>query len=274
MRFSSSHVPVLLLAAAGLALAAGCGTRTAGHDSMPAGLGAPETFRWGDQPIAFATPPDDWRREGYGDGGTRGIRFVKERSVGEAVIVAEVYRLGERDRGRALREILSRLDAYDERDLRHALSLARWRTDEPFAGNEGEVASAVNYAIDRANTGMIHADRGEVRMALMEANDAAGRLKVGLDDVVASVTFQPERRAEPWRYQVTARDRILIGGEPADRVDYTLKTDERVLVCRELHFVHGNRLFVASFQGLKKNLGLFDRLAGSITFPPHEATRP
>src|SRR6185295_9938879 len=45
----------------------------------------PETFDWAGQQISLAPPPAGWRREGQSSGGIRGARFVKERSVGEAI---------------------------------------------------------------------------------------------------------------------------------------------------------------------------------------------
>jgi hypothetical protein len=256
-----------LVAVMGLGIVCGCGSKSA---QSTAGLGKPETFHWGDQPITFAPPPLGWRREGYNEGAKLGVWFVKERSVGEAIAVAEYYVLAERDRGDALRELLDRYEAYDERGLRRALSLARWRTDMPFAGNEATVASNVNAAVDRAMTGVIHDDRAEVRLALMEARDAATRLKIGLDDVLIGVTFMPDRRSEPWRYTNVTRERLLVGGEPAERVAFTFQGEQRQLEGRELHVMHDNRLFFVSFLGLKKNIPVFDGIVASITFPPRD----
>jgi len=62
---------------------AGCGSG-AGQSGAPT-LSPPETFDWIGEPISFSTPPDGWRREGETGGGVKGVRFVKERSVGEAI---------------------------------------------------------------------------------------------------------------------------------------------------------------------------------------------
>jgi hypothetical protein len=257
-----AHVAITLV------LVAGCGPRTDGTPSA-GGLGPPETFDWVDQPIAFAPPPPEWRRDGYGNGDRRGIWFVKEHSGGEVIIVAEVDLFHDRDRSAALRQLLDRLDAYEDRDLSRALTLARWRTDMPFFGNEAEVAAAVNVAVDRAVNGMVQQDRSEVRRALMEANDAAARLEVRLEDVLASPTFQPERRAQPDRYRVHGRENILVAGDPAQRVDYTWRIDDKVLEVREVYVMHGNQLFVASIQhSTTKDFGVFDRVVESIAFPP------
>src|SRR5262245_60929529 len=196
----------LLVAVVGLTAVCGCSSR---KTVSTAGLAKAETFTWRSQPITFRPPPLDWRREGYNEGGKLGVWFVKERSVGEAICLAEYYVLADRDRNDALRDLLDRLDAYDESDLRHALSLARWRTDMPMAGSEATVATNVNYAVDRAMTGMIHRDRSEVRTALMEARDAAARLRLSLDDELMQVTFMPERHPDPSRFSNVVRERIL-----------------------------------------------------------------
>jgi hypothetical protein len=108
-------------------------------------------------------------------------------------------------------------------------------------------------------------------MALMEANGAADRLRILLDDVLARPTFEPERASQPDRYQVNARERITVAGEPAERVDYTWRIDDQVLALREVRVMHGNHLFVASIQAShKKDFGLFDRVVESIAFPPPE----
>jgi hypothetical protein len=270
MRLSSGHAGPVAGIVFAVALLAGCGSGTNGAKSI-AGLGPPETFRWCDQPITFAPPPPRWHRDAYGNGERRGIWFVKERSGGEAIIVAAVDLIGDRDRGAALRELLARIDAYEDRDLDRALTLARWRTDLPFVGNEAEVATVVNGALDRAMTGMTHQDRTEVRIALMDASDAAARLQIRLDDALASPAFDAERHSQPDHYQVNARARITIGGEPAERVDYTWRIDDKVLALREVHVMHGNHLFVASIQGAdQKDFGWFDRVVESIAFPPDE----
>jgi hypothetical protein len=260
---------VLVVAVAGLTAICGCGSRKA---IATADLAKAETFRWRSQPITFRPPPLDWRREGYNEGGKLGVWFVKERSVGEAICIAEYYILADRDRNDALRELLDRLDAYDESDLRRALSLARWRTDMPMAGNEATVATNVNYAVDRAMTGMIHGDRSEVRLALMEARDAAQRLHLSLDDELLQVTFMPERHPDPSRFTNVVRERILVAGEPAERVTYEFRGDQREMVGCEINVMHDNRLFYAYFLGLQKNIPLFDGIVASIKFPPRDST--
>src|SRR5262245_43036592 len=81
--------------------------------SGPPQLRPPERFEWSGEPISFSIPPNGWRREGETSGGIKGVRFVKERSVGEAVGVGDYYILADRNRSVYLREILASFDTYD-----------------------------------------------------------------------------------------------------------------------------------------------------------------
>lgn len=49
-----------------------------------------ETFRWGDQPIAFSPPPKAWTREGHAGGGRKGVQFTRYAVPPSRIIVAEV----------------------------------------------------------------------------------------------------------------------------------------------------------------------------------------
>ena len=73
----------------------------------PAPAGPPElrpreTFDWTGEKISFAIPPVGWRREGETSGGIKGARFVKERSVGEAIGLGDYYILADRNRSTPL----------------------------------------------------------------------------------------------------------------------------------------------------------------------------
>jgi hypothetical protein len=237
------------------------------------GCGAPtlepaERYAWSEQPIAFSAPPPGWRREGDLSGGRRGVRFVKERSVGEASSVAEYYLVGDRDRRATLQELLAKLDTYDDYHLKRALVLAKCRTDEPLNALESQVAERVNGALDRATLACLQDDRAEVQRAVGDALVAAETMRLSLGDVIDRVVFRPDRCQEPRRYKVIARQQTTIAGVPAVTVDYTVQTDERLFPCREVYLVHDNHLYIASFIGLKHNLALFDRVVASITWPP------
>ena len=251
--------PFVMLALIALS---GCGGPALGPS-----LGPPETFTWDDQPIAFAPPPPEWRREAYLEGGMRGVRFVKERSGGEAISVADYYVLSDRNRRAALTELQDKLDTYDDRELLHQLSLARWRTDEPMGRSEAEVANAVNASIDRAVTAAIQADRFVVRNEIASALAATSRLSVQLEDVLESVIFKAERHSEPERFHVVSQRHVVIAEHPAERVDYTYQAPERVYYGCETYVVHDSHLFVADYIGTESGAKLFDRVVASIAFP-------
>jgi len=231
-------------------------------------LGAPETFHWPDQPVTFRPPPGGWRREGDLSGGRRGVRFVKERSVGEAISVGEYYLLADRDRRAELEALATRVDTLDDRETRRELSRARWRTDDPFSESETRTAEAVNEGLDRAFQALLREDRSGVRREIESAEAAARMLRFTLDDVADRVVFEPAKRNEPARYRVIARTPASVAGHPALRVDFELRADEGLRRCCEVYVMHENHLFIAEYIGLERNLALFDRVIESITFPP------
>ncbi|HJR02901.1 MAG TPA: hypothetical protein VKA83_14785 [Methylomirabilota bacterium] len=238
-------------------------------DSGPRALAAsqPETFDWAGQQISLAPPPAGWRREGQSSGGIRGARFVKERSVGEAIGVGDYYLLAERLRRAKLQEIIGQFDTFDGHDFQKALRNAYAFTDSPFSPLEAEVAADINAALGRATAAFRMKDRGLARAELGVALGAAERLRFTLDDVLERVVFTPERPEEPQRPLVVGRREATIAGEPAVIVDYTLDTRERTLHGREAYVVHNSHLFVATFRGLEENLPVFDRVIESIRFP-------
>ena len=78
-------------------------TSTSTSAPEPPRLQPRETFDWTGQSISFSMPPTGWRREGETSGGIKGVRFVKERSVGEGIGLGDYYILADRNRGPYLR---------------------------------------------------------------------------------------------------------------------------------------------------------------------------
>jgi hypothetical protein len=226
----------------------------------------PETFDWAGHQISLAPPPAGWRREGQSSGGIRGARFVKERSVGEAIDVGDYYLLAQRLRRAKLQEIIDQFATLDGRDFQKALRKAYAFTDSPFSPLEAEVAADINAALGRATVAFRMKDRDLARAELGVALGAAERLRFTLGDVLERVVFAPERREEPPRRRVVGRREATIAGEPAVIVDYTFDTRERKLYGREAYVVHDSHLFVATFLGLEENLPVFDRVIESIRF--------
>jgi hypothetical protein len=248
--------PIVALA---LMVLQGCGRGTA---TAPR-----ETFNWTDRPVSLEPPDAAWRREGDNSAGVLGARFVKERSVGEAISVGEWTRLAKHQRRAELQTLLDRVDTIDRRDFPNAASRARMRTDDPFTDDEAQIAATVNGHIDTAVSAFLNGDRDEAKLALGAAIEAADKLHYTLPEVIDLVEFKPERRQDPSLYQVTGRRDAVVAGEPAVVVDYTVTTRERVFAAREVYLVHDSRLYVATFIGLEANLALFDRVVGSLQFP-------
>jgi hypothetical protein len=251
-------------------LAAACRSAQPPKTVEPPRLSPPETFDWSGQAVTFAPPSDGWRREGETGGGIKGARFVKERSVGEAIGVGDYYLLADRHRSAYLRDMLAKFDTYDngfgwERALRGAYA----HTDSPFSPLEAEVAESINAAVGQANAAFRTRDKDAARSHLESALQDADRLQFSLADVIDRVEFKPEGREHPEWYQLLARREGTIAGEPAIFVDYTVKTPVRTetFFAREAYVVHNSHLFIGTFIGLQETLSVFDAIIDSIEFP-------
>ena len=254
-----------LLACFALAAAA-CGSSRTPAAAAPQ-LSPAETFDWSGQAITFAPPSAGWRREGETSGGIKGARFVKERSVGEAIGLGDYYVLADRHRRVQLREMLDRFETYDDGFAwDKAIRGAYAHTDTPFTPLESEIAERINTEIGQANVAFRTHDQSAARSHLEAALTEAERLHFTLDEVVDRVEFTPERRQEPERYHVLGRREATLAGEPAVIIDYTVTTAERTMTAREAYFVHNSHLFIATFIGLPENLALFDAVLASIRF--------
>ena len=261
MRMRAIRPFVAPAAAALVLLVAAC------DSGLLAPAGRPETFDWAGEPIVVAPPPSGWHREGETSGGLKGVRFVKEGSVGEAIGIADYHQLARRLRRAELQRLVDRFDALDPRSFANAARTLHAQTTEPFTPLEAKVAEGINAALDRATAAYLSDDRDEARVQLELALGEAERLTFALPDVVAAVEFAPERRQEPIRWLVLDRRETTIAGVPAVVVDYPFDGPDRQLFGREAYFVHGNHLFVATFLGLKKSVPVFDRMLESIRFP-------
>jgi hypothetical protein len=230
-------------------------------------LGATETFTWSRQPITFAPPPALWYRDGHGGSGMRGVRFTLAGSVGEWMYVAENYLVAERDARERLVELRDHFESYDDRDLRRALALARYRTDDPISESASRVADDVNAALDEAMTAHLNGDPVTARQRLDRALETAEKLHYTLDEVVERVAFRPERLPEPERVTIASRHKGQLAGREAVFLDYTYAARERTYRGREVYVLEGTHLFAAGFFGLPSHLELFDRVVATIDFP-------
>ena len=215
-------------------------------------------------------PPAGWRREGETSGGIKGTRFVKERSVGEAIGLGDYYILADRNRSANIRDILARFDSFDDgfafdKALRNAYAY----TDTPFSSLESEIAGSVNAEVSHASAAWRTRDRDAAKAHLEAALEEASRLSFSLGDVITRVEFTPESRQNPEWYRMIGRRETEIAGEPAVIVDYTVKVPERphTYSAREAYFVHNSHLFICTFIGLQESLAVFEAILASIEFP-------
>ena len=232
-------------------------------------LQPPETFDWTGEKISFSMPPIGWRREGETSGGIKGVRFVKERSVGEGIGLGDYYILADRNRSSHIRELLDKFDTYDygfawDKAIRTAYAY----TDTPFSALETEIAERVNHEVGQAAMAYRNRDRDAAKSHLETALAESSRLHFSLDEVIARVEFKPERRQNPEYYQMLGRREATIAGEPAVIVDYTVKVPERpqTYSAREAYFVHNSHMFICTFIGLQESLAVFDAILASIEF--------
>lgn len=235
----------------------------------PPPLPPPEVFTWGGQPISFSPPPAGWERQKAQQGGLQGVRFIKSRSVGEEIKVAEHYSLDQRDRCARLQALLRDLDNLDARGFALALQRAKLYASPPLNAREERLAEEANERLDRAREAFRMGEPGEARQAISSALERAVRIRYTLAEVVDRVMLSAERfEGLPGTFEINEPAPAEVAGEPAVGVGYTLHYGGRTYRGREVYVLKNNRLFVASFQGLEENLPLFERILETISFPP------
>lgn len=103
-----------------------------------------ETFDWTGEKISFSIPPAGWRREGETSGGIKGARFIKERSVGEAIGLGDYYILADRNRSFSLGEAIDLVEFKPERRQNPEWYRMIGRREATVAG---EPAVIVDYTV-------------------------------------------------------------------------------------------------------------------------------
>jgi len=267
----------LLTAILAIALLSGCDDDPESASEAPtmspaewaAMLSPPETFTWDDQPIAFAPPPADWRSEREQSGGLMGVRYVKMKSVGERIHVAEYTSVGKRDRCKELAELARELDELNAREFAQRFQRARPYAATWINSSEEEGFGRANSRLNEAREAFRADDLDEVRDRISSAVWDLHWVKYALDDVVAPALFTGKGYAQFGQIEVSEPIATSVSDQPGLSIDYTLISGDngRTYRGREVYVAYNNRLFVASFQGLEENLPLFDALVASIQFP-------
>jgi len=264
------------LRATGLLLLSACALVACSTDPSydPADLPPAEVFDWGGQPISVSPPPDSWYREKEQSGGLRGVRFVKTRSVGEAIGLGEHYSLSDRDRCARLTSLLGDLDNLDLKAFRLRVQRARPYASPPISREEERVAKSVNIRLDQAFDAFYNQDPIEARTAVGQALEQAKRIRYSLDEVVGRVMFSADAYDSFGTVEVAEPIDRTVAGRPSISVDFTLDRSDRELLFhgRQVYTVENNRLFVFTFFGLPENLPLFDAILETVAFPPGQCT--
>jgi hypothetical protein len=233
-------------------------------------LPAPEEFTWDDQPISFSPPPPEWERQREQSGGLMGARFVKYESGGQAIHVAEVTAIGQRDRCSELGALLRDVDELTAHEFRSRLQRARPYLRAPVNRSEKEAFEAANERLDEARAAFREGDLEEVRGRISAALWDLRWVEYSLDEVVGQAMFTGEGYVQIGRVELSEPVAFEVAGEPALRLDYRVDMrprEDRVLEGRKVYVEHDNRLFEASFQGIAEYRPLFDAMVSTISFP-------
>jgi hypothetical protein len=226
-----------------------------------------ETFNWSAQAVSFTPPPAGWYREGELSGGVKGVRFVKERGLGQAITVGELHRVGERDRTAAIRKLLDTLDEIPRHKVLREIQLAMSRTDAPYFPGEANIAREVNDTLWRAHQSWVRGDRIATRRHVEAALGAATRFRFTLDDVMERAVVEPLRAQQGERFDSIARRTLRLADHDAVAFEWAFDHNGRTYHRREIYLVHDSHLFTIRFVGLEESLPLFERIASSIEFP-------
>jgi hypothetical protein len=232
-------------------------------------MGPPERFVWDDEPISFSPPPADWERQREQSGGLFGARFVKYESGGQAIHLAEVTAVGQRDRCSELKALLRDLDELSPREFQTRLQRARPYLRDPINRSEKDAFKAANNRLDQARKAEREGDPAEVRDRISAALWDLKWVEYTLSEVVEPVLFTGEEWAGHGEIELQEPLAGEIAGEPSLHVDYLFdsKDKDRVFTGRKVYIEHNNRLFEASFLGVEEYLPLFEAMVQSISFP-------
>lgn len=247
----------------------GCGGGSGGGRLAPEPPLLPaETFRWCPQPIAFSPPPARWYRQGDGDGGMQGVRFILTNGGGQCISVLVHRAFAERDRRAALSRLIGRVDSLERRELLRELSLVRPRREDPVSEREADAARRIDESIDRAMESVLADQSSFVASNLQSALHAASSYEMTLAEALPLLRLRPERKQEPFRWRIGYERDTVIAGHPAFASDDTLITPERPLLYHEVFWVVKGYAFKAVYQGTEQNLRTFHRVLATISFPP------
>lgn len=247
-----------------------------GHERFdPASLPLPEVFTWGSQPISASPAPEGWYREKAQSGGLHGVRFIKSRSFGQEIRIAEHYALDDRSRCTALSALLQDMDNLNRRQFLGDLQRAKFYVPDPINSFEERKAEAANAYLDEARASYLAGDSNGARRAIQQALRQGSNILYRLEEVIDRVMFDP-RSYEPFGEVETMSPQTgHVAGVPSVSIDYTLDSRDNghLYYGRQVYVLKNNSLFVLRFHGLQHNLPLFEAIVDSVSFPRGQCAR-
>jgi hypothetical protein len=268
-------IAVVALATMYLLTSGGSGTDFDSENGSTRGtaeVGPAETFTWhGQQPISFE-PPIGWQSGRYQQAGRDGVTYTNS---GQHLAVTEYTKVGSLDGCANLQDSLSKFGSADTRTLQKALKNAVRSPHSVDDTKQAKMLASLRNHVEKAQEAVGRNDLSRARQEIDYALRTRFKYRFTLDDYLDEVMFDRKTGGDLKRVAISLPDELSVGGEPAVSVDYEVDIDaqyatrrvKKTEFGREVYVLNNNRLFIASFQGKRENLALFENVVNSITFP-------
>lgn len=244
-----------------------------GNRSQHAGeVGPAETFTWhGQQPISFQ-PPTGWKSGRYQQGGRDGVSYIDS---GQHLAVTEYTKVGALDGCANLQEALSKFGSAGTESLRRDLQKAVRSPRSVEDTKQAKMLSSLRSHVEKAREALDQNDLSGARKEIDYALRTRFKYKFKLDDYLDDIMYDRKVGGDLKRVAISLPDELSVGGEPAVSVDYEVDIDaqyatgrlQKTEFGRQVYVMNNNRLFIASFQGKRENMALFEKVVASISFP-------
>lgn len=235
-------------------------------------VGTAETFTWhGQQPISFK-PPIGWQSSRYQQGGRDGVSYSDS---GQHLAVTEYTKVGALDGCANLQDTLSKFGTAGNRTLQKELKSAVRSPHSVTDRKQAKMLTSLRSHVEKAGEALGDNDLSGARQEIDYALRTRFKYRFELDDYLDDVMYDREVGGDLKRVAISLPDELSVGGEPAVSVDYEVDIDAQYVTGRlkktefgrQVYVMNNNRLFIASFQGKRENMALFEKVVDSITFP-------